>query len=84
MNNNLKLAQSSAIRAEVKRHDTVRNTINKLFKQLERVGDQQLRTGLKVFLHSLQGELPPLRAPMIKLFLTPSRLHYGRVVLITN
>lgn len=57
MNSSNKLAQSSAIRAEVKRHESVQNTINKLFKQFERVGDQQLRSGLKVYLHSIQGKL---------------------------
>uniref|UniRef100_A0A674EUS1 ArfGAP with GTPase domain, ankyrin repeat and PH domain 2 n=1 Tax=Salmo trutta TaxID=8032 RepID=A0A674EUS1_SALTR len=55
MNSSNKLAQSSAIRAEVKRHESVQNTINKLFKQFERVGDQQLRSGLKVYLHSIQA-----------------------------
>uniref|UniRef100_A0A4W5MG42 ArfGAP with GTPase domain, ankyrin repeat and PH domain 2 n=1 Tax=Hucho hucho TaxID=62062 RepID=A0A4W5MG42_9TELE len=55
MNSSNKLAQSSAIRTEVKRHESVQNTINKLFKQFERVGDQQLRSGLKVYLHSIQA-----------------------------
>uniref|UniRef100_A0A8C7RAK7 ArfGAP with GTPase domain, ankyrin repeat and PH domain 2 n=1 Tax=Oncorhynchus mykiss TaxID=8022 RepID=A0A8C7RAK7_ONCMY len=55
MNSSNKLSQSSAIRAEVKRHESVQNTINKLFKQFERVGDQQLRSGLKVYLHSIQA-----------------------------
>ncbi|XP_045065402.1 arf-GAP with GTPase, ANK repeat and PH domain-containing protein 2 isoform X7 [Coregonus clupeaformis] len=55
MNSSNKLAQSIAIRAEVKRHESVQNTINKLFKQFERVGDQQLRSGLKVYLHSIQA-----------------------------
>ncbi|XP_029574607.1 arf-GAP with GTPase, ANK repeat and PH domain-containing protein 2 [Salmo trutta] len=55
MNSSNKLSQSSAIRAEVKRHESVQNTINKLFKQFDRVGDQQLRSGLKVYLHSFQA-----------------------------
>ncbi|XP_060751122.1 arf-GAP with GTPase, ANK repeat and PH domain-containing protein 2 isoform X4 [Tachysurus vachellii] len=55
MHNSTKAAHSSAIRAEVKRHDSVQNTLNRLFKQLERVNDQQLRTGLKVYIHSLQA-----------------------------
>ncbi|XP_064778379.1 arf-GAP with GTPase, ANK repeat and PH domain-containing protein 2-like isoform X2 [Oncorhynchus masou masou] len=55
MNSSNKLSQSSVIRAEVKRHESVQNTINKLFKQFERVGDQQLRSGLKVYLHSIQA-----------------------------
>lgn len=57
MNSSNKLSQSSAIRAEVKRHESVQNTIKKLFKQFDRVGDQQLRSGLKVYLHSFQGKL---------------------------
>ena len=56
MNSSVKGAHSSAIRAEVRRHDGVKNNINKLHKQLERVTDQQLRTGLKLYLHSIQGE----------------------------
>lgn len=56
MHNSTKAAHSSAIRAEVKRHDSVKNTLNKLLKQLERVSDQELRTGLKVYMLSLQGE----------------------------
>ncbi|XP_014002388.1 arf-GAP with GTPase, ANK repeat and PH domain-containing protein 2 [Salmo salar] len=55
MNSSNKLSQSSAIRAEVKRHESVQNTIKKLFKQFDRVGDQQLRSGLKVYLHSFQA-----------------------------
>uniref|UniRef100_A0A4W5QY26 ArfGAP with GTPase domain, ankyrin repeat and PH domain 2 n=1 Tax=Hucho hucho TaxID=62062 RepID=A0A4W5QY26_9TELE len=55
MTSSNKLSQSSAIRAEVKRHESIQNTINKLFKQFERVGDQQLRSGLKVYLHSIQA-----------------------------
>ncbi|XP_064155588.1 arf-GAP with GTPase, ANK repeat and PH domain-containing protein 1-like isoform X3 [Anguilla rostrata] len=55
MNSNVKITQSSAIRAEVKRHDALKNTINRLFKQLERVGDEQLRSGLKLYLHSIQA-----------------------------
>ncbi|KAJ8412079.1 hypothetical protein AAFF_G00143460 [Aldrovandia affinis] len=54
--NSVKVTHSSAIRLEVKRHETVKNTINKLFKQLERVEDAQLRSGLKVYLHSVQGQ----------------------------
>ncbi|CAB1315138.1 unnamed protein product, partial [Coregonus sp. 'balchen'] len=54
MNSSNKLSLSSAIRAEVRRHETVKNNFAKLFKQLERVDDQQLRSGLKVYLHSIQ------------------------------
>lgn len=55
MNSNNKLGCSGAIRAEVRRHESVQHTFNRLFKQFERVGDQQLRSGLKVYLHSIQG-----------------------------
>ncbi|XP_062397172.1 arf-GAP with GTPase, ANK repeat and PH domain-containing protein 2 [Sardina pilchardus] len=54
MNSSIKGAHSSAIKAEVRRHESVQNNINKLRKQLERVTDQQLRTGLKLYLHSIQ------------------------------
>ncbi|KAL4646206.1 arf-GAP with GTPase, ANK repeat and PH domain-containing protein 1-like isoform X4 [Arapaima gigas] len=55
MNSNPKLVLSTAIRTEVKRHENIKNTINKFFKQLERVGDLQLRNGLKMYLHGIQG-----------------------------
>ncbi|MGH0162280.1 UNVERIFIED_CONTAM: hypothetical protein FKN15_048455 [Acipenser sinensis] len=44
----------AAIRAEVRRHESIKTNISKIFKQLERVGDQQLRNGLKLYLHSIQ------------------------------
>lgn len=56
MQNSTKAAHSSAIRAEVKRHESLQKTISKLLKQLERVEDQHLRTGLKVYIHGVQGE----------------------------
>lgn len=56
MNNSSKPANSAAIKAEIKRHESLQNTINRLARQLERVPDQQLRSGLKVYLHSIQGE----------------------------
>ncbi|XP_060793566.1 arf-GAP with GTPase, ANK repeat and PH domain-containing protein 2 isoform X2 [Neoarius graeffei] len=55
MHNSTKVAHSSAIRAEVKRHESLQNTLNKVLKQLERVEDQQLRTGLKVYIHGVQA-----------------------------
>lgn len=61
MNSTNKVTHSTAIRAEVRRHESLQNTINKFLKHLERVEDRQLRTGLKVFLHSIQGE------PVIKI-----------------
>ncbi|KAK1803449.1 hypothetical protein P4O66_020873 [Electrophorus voltai] len=56
MSNSNKAAYSSAIRAEIKRHENLQSTFNKLLKQLERVEDQQLKIGLKVYIHSIQGE----------------------------
>lgn len=53
MNNN-KSVSSAAIKAEIKRHGSLQSTINRLYKQFERVEDQQLRSGLKVYLHSIQ------------------------------
>ncbi|KAM6982087.1 arf-GAP with GTPase, ANK repeat and PH domain-containing protein 2 isoform 4-T4 [Tautogolabrus adspersus] len=54
MSSNIKSVNSIAIKAEIKRHDSLQTAINRLFKQFERVGDQQLRSGLKVYLHSIQ------------------------------
>uniref|UniRef100_A0A8C5G3L0 Arf-GAP with GTPase, ANK repeat and PH domain-containing protein 1-like n=1 Tax=Gouania willdenowi TaxID=441366 RepID=A0A8C5G3L0_GOUWI len=45
---------SAAIKAEIKRHECVQNAISRLSKQCERVQDQQIRSGLKVYLHSIQ------------------------------
>ncbi|XP_051518794.1 arf-GAP with GTPase, ANK repeat and PH domain-containing protein 2 isoform X1 [Myxocyprinus asiaticus] len=55
MNSTIKVTNSTAIRAEVRRHESLQKTLNKFLKQLERVEDQQLKTGLKVFLHSIQA-----------------------------
>lgn len=55
-----KSATSAAIKAEIRRHDSLQSSINRLSKQFERVADQQLRSGLKVYLHSIQGK-PSLR-----------------------
>lgn len=57
MNSNSKSVTSTAIKAEIKRYESLQSTINRLSKQFERVGDQQLRSGLKVYLHSIQGKL---------------------------
>lgn len=57
MNSQGKSATSAAIKAEVKRHETVQKTINRLSKQFERVEDPLLRSGLKVYLHSIQAAL---------------------------
>lgn len=57
MNSQGKSATSAVIKAEVKRHETVQKTINRLSKQFERVEDPLLRSGLKVYLHSIQAAL---------------------------
>uniref|UniRef100_A0A3B3ZA84 Uncharacterized protein n=1 Tax=Periophthalmus magnuspinnatus TaxID=409849 RepID=A0A3B3ZA84_9GOBI len=49
-----KSANSTAIKAEIKRHEGLQSAINRLSKQFERVSDPQLRSGLKVYLHSIQ------------------------------
>ncbi|XP_054912862.1 arf-GAP with GTPase, ANK repeat and PH domain-containing protein 2 isoform X5 [Poeciliopsis prolifica] len=54
MTSNVKSAYSSAIKAEIKRYDSLQSAINRLFKQFERVENQTLRSGLKVYLHSIQ------------------------------
>ncbi|XP_026188484.1 arf-GAP with GTPase, ANK repeat and PH domain-containing protein 2 isoform X1 [Mastacembelus armatus] len=54
MNNNSKSVNSTAIKVEIKRHESLQSAINKLSKQFERVEDKQLRSGLKVYLHSIQ------------------------------
>ncbi|XP_073326856.1 arf-GAP with GTPase, ANK repeat and PH domain-containing protein 2 [Pagrus major] len=54
MNSNSKSPNSTAIKAEIKRHESLQSAINRLSKQFERVADQQLRSGLKVYLHSIQ------------------------------
>lgn len=56
MNNSSKSANSAAIKGEIKRHESLQRTINRLSEQLKRVPDQQLRSGLKVYLHSIQGK----------------------------
>ena len=48
------------VRAETKRHEALQNLINRLAKQVERVEDDQLRSSLKVYLHSIKGKLTSL------------------------
>ncbi|CAN9515253.1 unnamed protein product [Ophioblennius macclurei] len=57
MNSNSKTANSAAIKTEVRRHESLQNALHRLSRQLERVPDQQLRSGLKVYLHSIQVNL---------------------------
>uniref|UniRef100_A0A673AAC6 ArfGAP with GTPase domain, ankyrin repeat and PH domain 2 n=1 Tax=Sphaeramia orbicularis TaxID=375764 RepID=A0A673AAC6_9TELE len=54
MSSNSKSVNSTAIKAEIKRHESLQSAINRLSKQFERVTDAQLRSGLKVYLHSIQ------------------------------
>uniref|UniRef100_A0A8D3B840 ArfGAP with GTPase domain, ankyrin repeat and PH domain 2 n=1 Tax=Scophthalmus maximus TaxID=52904 RepID=A0A8D3B840_SCOMX len=54
MYSNSKSVNSTAIKAEIKRHESLKSMINRLCKQFERVQDQQLCAGLKVYLHSIQ------------------------------
>ncbi|XP_032415544.1 arf-GAP with GTPase, ANK repeat and PH domain-containing protein 2 isoform X4 [Xiphophorus hellerii] len=54
MTSNVKSASSFAIKAEIKRYDSLQSAINRLFKQFDRVENQTLRSGLKVYLHSIQ------------------------------
>ncbi|KAM6929713.1 arf-GAP with GTPase, ANK repeat and PH domain-containing protein 2 isoform 2-T2 [Lycodopsis pacificus] len=54
MNSSSKSVNSCAIKAEIKRHASLQSAITRLSKQFERVADQQLRSGLKVYLHSIQ------------------------------
>ncbi|KAL4655576.1 arf-GAP with GTPase, ANK repeat and PH domain-containing protein 2 isoform X1 [Arapaima gigas] len=51
-----KVSQQSAVRAEVKRHETLKNSVAKLRKQLDKVDDVQLRSALKLYLQKLKPE----------------------------
>lgn len=52
-----------AVKAEVRRYESLQKTLVRLFKQVDRVEDEQLRSGLRVYLHSVQGKPPPLPPP---------------------
>lgn len=69
MTSNSKSVNSTAIKAEIKRHESLQSAINRLSKQFERVADQQLRSGLKVYLHSIQGKL------IVSLYLEKTATH---------
>ncbi|CAB1455672.1 unnamed protein product [Pleuronectes platessa] len=58
MNSSSKAVNSSAIKLEIKRYDSLQSAIVRLAKQFERVEDQQLRSGLKVYLHGIQAAIP--------------------------
>lgn len=48
-----------AVKAEVRRYESLQKTLARLAKQVERVEDEQLRSGLRVYLHSVEGKPPP-------------------------
>uniref|UniRef100_A0A672I714 ArfGAP with GTPase domain, ankyrin repeat and PH domain 2 n=1 Tax=Salarias fasciatus TaxID=181472 RepID=A0A672I714_SALFA len=54
MSSHSKAVQAAAVKAEVRRHESLHGAIQRLSRQLDRVPDQQLRSGLKVYLHSIQ------------------------------
>ncbi|XP_061684286.1 arf-GAP with GTPase, ANK repeat and PH domain-containing protein 2 isoform X2 [Syngnathoides biaculeatus] len=54
MSGKSKLPNSAVIKAEVRRFESLYGAINRLSKQLERVADPQLRSGLKVYLRSIE------------------------------
>ncbi|CAL8255213.1 unnamed protein product [Gadus morhua 'NCC'] len=54
MNSSSRSVNSTAIRAELRRHESVQTSIQRLFRQFEKVGDTQLCSGLKICLRSLQ------------------------------
>lgn len=83
MNGSNKLALSNAIRTEVRRYEIVKNNFAKLFKQLESVDDLQLRSGLNVHLHSIQGKQFNRPSPMACHWL-PTQFIMQGVVLTTD
>uniref|UniRef100_A0A3P8TDT8 ArfGAP with GTPase domain, ankyrin repeat and PH domain 2 n=1 Tax=Amphiprion percula TaxID=161767 RepID=A0A3P8TDT8_AMPPE len=76
MMNSNKSVSSAAIKAEIKRHGSLQSTINRLYKQFERVEDQQLRSGLKVYLHKLYLRRDS-RYPLNELVVLPSLFSQG-------
>lgn len=67
MSGSSKSVNSAAVKAEVRRYESLQKAIGRLSKQLERVEDEQLRSGLKVYLHSVQGKLAVTRTGAIRL-----------------
>lgn len=67
MSGGSKSVNSAAVKAEVRRYESLQKAIGRLSKQLERVEDEQLRSGLKVYLHSVQGKLAITRTDAILL-----------------
>uniref|UniRef100_A0AAY4D878 Small monomeric GTPase n=1 Tax=Denticeps clupeoides TaxID=299321 RepID=A0AAY4D878_9TELE len=53
MSGRRRVADSACVRAEVKRHDGLTTSISRLFRLLEKVEDERVRSGLKVYLHSV-------------------------------
>lgn len=54
--NGKSLHSAAPIKAEVKRYQALCGAIGRLSKQLERVSDPQLRSGLRVYLRSIEGK----------------------------
>lgn len=50
---------ASAVKAEVRRYESLQKTLVRLAKQVDRVEDEQLRSGLRVYLRSVEGKPPP-------------------------
>lgn len=50
---------ASAVKAEVRRYESLQKALARLSKQVERVEDEQVRLGLRVYLHSVEGKPPP-------------------------
>lgn len=48
-----------AVKAEVRRYESLQRALTRLAKQVERVEDEQLRSGLRVYLHSIEGKPAP-------------------------
>lgn len=47
------------MKAEVRRYESLQKALARLSKQVERVEDEQVRSGLRVYLHSVEGKPPP-------------------------
>lgn len=48
-----------AVKAEVRRYESLQKALTRLSKQVERVEDEQVRSGLRVYLHSVEGKPLP-------------------------
>lgn len=48
-----------AVKAEVRRYESLQKALARLAKQVDRVEDEQVRSGLRVYLHSVEGKPTP-------------------------